>query len=79
MNTETKENKQLAPKEKEEDDVDNYIYSCADNVVSSTECTGLIQTPPTNEQEAQAYTDIYAIPEPSQNKDCQKSKSKEKS
>lgn len=77
METGKKENKQLAPKG--EEDVDEYIYSCADNVVSSTECTGLIPTPPANEQEAQAYTDIYAIPEPSQNKGCPKSKQEEKS
>ena len=53
METGKKENKQLAPKG--EEDVDEYIYSCADNVVSSTECTGLIPTPPANEQEAQAF------------------------
>ena len=32
-------------------------------VASSTECTGLIQIPPTNEDEAEAYCDIYVIPE----------------
>lgn len=32
-------------------------------VASSTECTGLIQIPPTNEEEAEAYCDIYVIPE----------------
>ncbi len=32
-------------------------------VASSTECTGLIQIPPTNEEEAEAYSDIYVIPE----------------
>lgn len=32
-------------------------------VASSTECTGLIQIPPTNEDEADFYSDIYTIPE----------------
>lgn len=32
-------------------------------VASSTECTGLIQIPPTNEEESEAYSDIYVIPE----------------
>lgn len=55
-----KRNKQIAPK----DDDDEYIYSCSDTVVSGTECTGLIQTPPTSEQEAESYTDLYTIPKP---------------
>ena len=32
-------------------------------VASSTECTGLIQIPPTNEEESEAYRDIYVVPE----------------
>ena len=32
-------------------------------VASTTECTGLIQIPPTNEEEAEAYREIYVIPE----------------
>lgn len=32
-------------------------------VASSTECTGLIQIPPTNEDEAESYSDLYKIPE----------------
>lgn len=32
-------------------------------VASSTECTGLIQIPPTNEEESEAYRDIYVIPQ----------------
>ena len=32
-------------------------------VASVTECTGLMQIPPTNEDEAEAYGDIYVIPE----------------
>ena len=30
--------------------------------VSGTECTGLEQTPPMNDEEARSYTDIYDIP-----------------
>lgn len=35
-----------------------------DNVASTTECTGLMPTPPASPEQAQAYTDIYAIPQP---------------
>ncbi|WP_312641470.1 hypothetical protein [Hydrogenoanaerobacterium sp.] len=35
-----------------------------DTVVSATECTGLIPIPPTTEDEAESYTNIYAIPQP---------------
>ncbi len=33
-------------------------------VVSSTDCTGLIQSPPASEDEAESYTDIYNVPKP---------------
>ena len=33
------------------------------NIASSTECTGLIQIPPTSEEEAEFYGEIYTIPE----------------
>ena len=32
-------------------------------VASSTECTGLIQIPPMNEDEADSYSEIYRVPE----------------
>jgi len=32
-------------------------------VASMTECTGLIQIPPTNIDEAEAYSEIYSVPE----------------
>ncbi|MGI6169542.1 MAG: hypothetical protein ACOYI4_07585 [Christensenellales bacterium] len=32
------------------------------NVVSSTECTGLIPTPPLSDDESDAYSDLYDIP-----------------
>lgn len=69
-----KKNKQLAPTDDDED----YAYSCSDTVVSGTECTGLIQTPPTSESEAESYTDLYTIPKPVKGKehDLQKEKKK---
>ena len=33
-----------------------------ESVVSSTECTGLIQTPPVSVNEAKSYTQVYNIP-----------------
>lgn len=44
----------------------NYSYDILDEintVASVTECTGLIQIPPTTEEEAENYSDIYVIPE----------------
>ena len=35
------------------------------DVYKRQECTGLIPTPPINEAQAEAYTDIYTIPKPS--------------
>ncbi|MBR1970297.1 MAG: hypothetical protein IKA17_08055 [Clostridia bacterium] len=39
-------------------DLENEINS----VVSQTECTGLIQVPPQDEDEAESYTEIYTVP-----------------
>lgn len=39
-------------------DLENEINS----VVSQTECTGLISVPPQDEDEAEAYTEIYTVP-----------------
>ena len=39
-------------------DLENEINS----VVSQTECTGLIQVPPQDEEEAESYTEIYTVP-----------------
>lgn len=33
------------------------------SIASTTECTGLIQIPPTTQEEAESYGDIYVIPE----------------
>ncbi len=43
---------------------DEYIYSCTNSVVSGTECTGLIPTPPETDSEADSYSDLYTIPKP---------------
>lgn len=43
-------------------DVDSFFTS--DEVISATECTGLIQTPPITEEEAESYTQIYHVPKP---------------
>lgn len=39
------------------------LLSTPNAIASTTECTGLIQIPPTSEEEAEAYGDIYVIPE----------------
>ena len=41
---------------------EHIIFNDTNDVSSVTECTGLIQIPPINEDEAKAYCDIYAIP-----------------
>lgn len=44
----------------------NYSYDILDSVnsvASATECTGLMQIPPTDLDEAEAYSEIYVIPE----------------
>lgn len=38
------------------------IMNNANTVASMTECTGLIQIPPEDEAQAEAYTDIYTVP-----------------
>lgn len=34
------------------------------NIASSSDCTGLIQTPPLNEEESVSLTDLNKIPKP---------------
>lgn len=51
-------NKILRP----ESDIDKIIEP--DIVVSSTEATGMIPTPPMSEAEAKSYTKIYNVPQP---------------
>lgn len=52
--------------EKIKEKAKNYSYEIFDKdntVVSATECTGLIQIPPTNFDESESYSDIYVIPD----------------
>ena len=41
-----------------------YTEPGAEDVVSATECTGLIMAPPEDEAQAKAYADLYPIPKP---------------
>jgi len=43
-------------------DEDSFFDS--ESVVPTTECTGLIQTPPVSEAEAEAYTALCGVPQP---------------
>lgn len=49
-------------KEKNKSDIDKIIDPHI--VVSSTEATGMIPTPPMSEAEAKSYTEIYDVPQP---------------
>ncbi|MFA4884817.1 MAG: hypothetical protein WC601_03420 [Desulfotomaculaceae bacterium] len=51
-------NKKIRPKS------DNDKIFDSDIVVSSTESTGLIPTPPLSVDEAESYTEIYDVPQP---------------
>lgn len=42
----------------------NNKFFDQNTVVSFTECTGLIQTPPLTEAEAESYKEIYDVPQP---------------
>lgn len=44
------------------EDEDSFFES--GSVIPATECTGLIQTPPESEEEAEAYTEICDVPKP---------------
>lgn len=72
-----KPNKQLAPLPGKDE---NDVLSSVDTVSSSTECTGLIQTPPASEAEADSYADLYTIPKPvgKKGRDPHKNKSETK-
>ena len=59
------------------DPTEDELYDM-NTVASATECTGLIPTPPSNEGEAEAYTDIYSIPQPQSPQDNKKRMRSEK-
>lgn len=52
-------NKQMLQRDDTEEWLEEY-----EMVASATECTGLMPTPPVSNQEAEAYTEIYGIPQP---------------
>ncbi len=52
-------NKELRPKKAADDK-----FFDPNIVVSSTDCTGLIPSPPLSEDEAESYAEIYDIPHP---------------
>ncbi len=41
---------------------DEDSFFDAESVVSATECTGLVQTPPISVDEAESYNEIYDVP-----------------
>ena len=53
----------MKKQEKKNENFDLDIIDKYNNVASITECTGLIQIPPTSEEEAEAYWEIYVIHE----------------
>lgn len=63
-----KKNPQLAPKTESE------AEETSGEVVSGTGCTGLIPNPPENDRQAEAYTDLYPIPEPAAENDTERQK-----
>lgn len=61
-------NKQTKQAPDQKFSVDNFtfefdILNKTNSVASATECTGLIQIPPQDIDEAHSYTDIYVVPE----------------
>lgn len=45
------------------EDFETDIMNELNTVASVTECTGLMQIPPTSEEEAESYGQIYVVPE----------------
>jgi hypothetical protein len=43
---------------------DEDTFFDGESVVSATECTGLVQTPPASVDEAESYNEIYDVPHP---------------
>ena len=52
---------------KKKDKYNVSFEGCLDSpksVASSTDCTGLIPTPPITDEEADSYTDLHDVPRP---------------
>lgn len=59
----------MAKKKKDEYNVDfKDAFDSQRNVASSTDCTGLIPSPPINDEESNSYTDLNSIPKPRDHK-----------
>ncbi|MDF2632338.1 MAG: hypothetical protein K0Q85_934 [Caproiciproducens sp.] len=43
-------------------DEDSFFDAESGSVVSTTDCTGLVQTPPESVDEVESYTKIYEVP-----------------
>ena len=56
-------------KNKKSSDYAEDVLNKIDSVASATECTGLMPTPPENEEEADSYNDIYVIPKTENSKE----------
>ena len=54
---------------KKEDSYADDVLNKIDSVASATECTGLMPTPPENEEEAESYNEIYVVPKAENSKE----------
>lgn len=59
--------------EKEANQADKYDKFDLANAISTTDCTGLIPTPPLNEEELESYMDIYDFQPPNLTQNFDKS------
>ena len=48
---------------------DGVSFLGEETVASANECTGLMPTPPSTEDEAESYADLYTVPAPPQKND----------
>ena len=58
-----KRRRQSFPPPQPQQEIDAFYFD-PDEVVSATECTGLTPVPPASRAEAEAYAELYPIPEP---------------
>lgn len=77
MNEKTPKNRQMVHAD-DQFFFDSDLFFEVDGVSSATECTGLMPTPPADEAEAEAYTDLYAVPTPVQKENNQLQTAKKK-
>lgn len=58
-----KRHKQSFPPPQPQQEIDEFYFD-PEEVISATECTGLIPTLPASDDEIEAYADLYPIPTP---------------